>query len=203
VIVTARHGLIAGFVAMIGIGAAAQQPEPRLLPPAQLPGAPPPPQAPPPPANPPAQGQKPALPPAQAKPAPEPPRQPINVRIEVTISDETGKAPAMKKTVTAVSGDGRPARVRTQVDFQGPGDTLNLDVTPTILIPSGRIQAAMGLEYTLPAMGDPPAGAPRQTVTRIQENLWVNLEDGKPLIVSQSADPVTDRQVTVEIKRRF
>ena len=35
---------------------------------------------------------------------------------------------------------------------------------------------------------------------RIQENLSVNLEDGKALVVSQSADPVSDRQVTVEVR---
>jgi len=134
------------------------------------------------------------------KPAPEPQRQPINVKIEVTISDQVGKAAAMKKTVSAVSGDGRPARVRTSVDFVGTAGALNLDVTPAILIPSGRIQAAMALEYTLPATGEPQAGAPRQIMTRIQENLSVNLEDGRPLVVSQSADPVTDRQVTVEVK---
>ncbi len=36
--------------------------------------------------------------------------------------------------------------------------------------------------------------------TGIQENLSVNLDDGKPLVVAQSADPVSDRQVTVEVR---
>ena len=195
----ARYGLIATFVAIVGISAAAQQPQPRLLPPAEVPGAPPPPQAPQPPALPPPPGQKPAPPPAQAKPVPEPPHQPINVRIEVTISDQTAKAPAMKKTVTAVAGDGRPARVRTQIDLQGPGGMLNLEVTPAILA-NGRILTTLGLEYTVPPPGEPPSSGPRPILNRLQENLSVNLDDGKPLVVSQSADPVSDRQVTVEVR---
>lgn len=183
---TARYGLIAMFVAMVGIGAAAQQPTgPAPGPTGQPPNVPPP--------------AKPT-PAAQAKPAPEPPRQPINVKIEVTISDQTGKTAAMKKMVTAVAGDSRPARVRAQVDVQGlPSGMLNLDVTPAIL-PNGRILTSLALEYTLPQSGEPPSSGPRQVLTRIQENLSVNLDDGKPLVVSQSADPVSDRQVTVEVK---
>ena len=72
---------------MLGISAAAQQPPPAKPTPEQPPPKP---------------------------TASEPPRQPINIRIEVTISDQPGKAPGMKKTVTAVSGEGRPARVRAQ-----------------------------------------------------------------------------------------
>jgi hypothetical protein len=33
----------------------------------------------------------------------------------------------------------------------------------------------------------------------IHESLSVVLQDGKPLLVSQSADPTTDRKVTVEL----
>jgi hypothetical protein len=37
------------------------------------------------------------------------------------------------------------------------------------------------------------------TRTEIRQNLRVVLENGKPLMVSQSADPVGDRKVTVEV----
>jgi hypothetical protein len=37
-------------------------------------------------------------------------------------------------------------------------------------------------------------------LTDISESLTVILEDGKPLVVSQSADPGSDRKVRVEIK---
>ncbi len=105
---TARHALVVLFVAALGMSAIAQQPTPKPPPTPQAPAAPTP-QAPPP-----------ANPPAQA-PRPEPNRQPINVRIEVTITDQRGTAPVMKKTVTAVTGDQLNARIRTQADFRGIG----------------------------------------------------------------------------------
>ena len=191
-----RYGVVAVVVAFLATTAAAQQPAPKLLPPAQIPAAPPPPQAPPPPAKPPQAARS------------EPNRQPINVRIEVTITDQRGKAPAMKKTVTAVTGDQLNARIRTQAEFIGMAPIgasitpipLNLDVMPTIL-PNGRVRVTLGLEYSLPALPDEPTtSVPRLVRTGIQENLAVNLDDGKPLLVAQSADPVSDRQVTVEVK---
>ena len=35
---------------------------------------------------------------------------------------------------------------------------------------------------------------------QIRDAVTMILESGKPLIVAQSADPVSDRQVTVEVK---
>lgn len=37
----------------------------------------------------------------------------------------------------------------------------------------------------------------------IGESMTVILDDGKPLIVSQSADPHTDRKVRIEMKATF
>ena len=36
--------------------------------------------------------------------------------------------------------------------------------------------------------------------TSIQETLSLILESGKPVVAAQSADPVGDRQVTIEVK---
>ena len=44
----------------------------------------------------------------------------------------------------------------------------------------------------------PGAGSLR--TTGIHENLAMILDNGKPLVVAQSADPVGDRQVTIEVK---
>ena len=38
------------------------------------------------------------------------------------------------------------------------------------------------------------------TTPNINESLTVILDDGKPMVVSQSADPVTNRKVKVEAK---
>jgi hypothetical protein len=40
----------------------------------------------------------------------------------------------------------------------------------------------------------------RSTTPNINESITVMLDDGKPMVISQSADPVTDRKVKVEAK---
>jgi hypothetical protein len=39
-----------------------------------------------------------------------------------------------------------------------------------------------------------------RTTPNINESLSVILEDGKPMLISQSADPIGDRKVKVEVK---
>lgn len=159
---------------------------------------------------------RPAVPPAPAAPAapgepvpplppPAPPRrgQPVNVKIEVTITDQRGGATSLRKTVSVVTADGMNGRIRSQASYSGIGDVpLNVDVDPE-MIADGKIRMRLALQYDLPGAPAPlppdaPGGALRRT--QIIENLNVVLENGKPLVAAQSADPVGDRQVTIEVK---
>lgn len=141
---------------------------------AQQPDAPPPPQ-----------------PVAQAAPPPiRPQGQPLNIRIDVTITDQRPDAAAAPKTVTLVVADREPGRIRT-----GSGAlVLNIDARPTVLR-DGRISTMVTLEYR-PRREEPERNDP----SHISESLTAILDDGKQLLVSQSADPVTDRKVKVELK---
>jgi hypothetical protein len=73
---------------------------------------------------------------------------------------------------------------------------LNVDAHPE-LVRDGRVRAHVTLEYR-PTIAE--AKTEEQVLTTISESFTVNLEDGKPLVVSQSADPNTDRRVRVEVK---
>jgi hypothetical protein len=148
-----------------------------------------------------------AVKPPPGQPAPPPPRregQPINVKVEVTITDQGGGGtPALKKTVTVVTADHMSGFIRSVASYSGPAGTvpLNVDIEPQILT-DNRIRLRVNLQYTLPGdtrplAADNPSALRR---TEIHENLALILEDGKPLIVAQSADPVGDRQVTIEVK---
>lgn len=127
--------------------------------------------------------------------------QPVNVRLELTITDQRGDTPAISKTVTMTLADRHHGRIRTQGDVQTPQGfrpvTLNVDGNATI-IQGGRARVMLTIEYR--PVGDPGAGSERSTTPNINESLTVILEDGKPMVVSQSADPVTDRKVKVEAK---
>jgi hypothetical protein len=74
-----------------------------------------------------------------------------------------------------------------------------VDASPTLLA-DGKIRLAINLQYDWPAPTEP--GGPRGTVTStsLHDQLMLILESGKSIIAAQSADPVGDRQVTVDVK---
>jgi hypothetical protein len=128
--------------------------------------------------------------------------QPINVKVEVTITDQRGSMPVVKKTVTVVTADGMNGFIRSMANFSSLGNVpLNIDVAPQILA-DGKIRLRVNLEYDLPAtMGQAESNAERiPRVTQIRENLAVIVENSREIIAAQSADPISDRQVTIGIK---
>jgi hypothetical protein len=165
-------------------------PQPKLLPPAAIPATSAPPAAP-------------AVP--SAPQPPSPPAQNVNVKVELQITEDGGATPAVKKNITVVVGDFSSGYVREQgatARTTAPGAPvpfqelpmqrpLNFDVRPQIL-PGGKIRLTCTIQYTAS-----PASDGRST--DIKQNLVLVLESGKPLVVSQATDPVTDRRVTVEV----
>lgn len=135
-------------------------------------------------------------------PAPAMLGQSINVRLEFTITDQRGDVPAISKTVSLVISDGHFARIRTGGDVRTPMGIrpviLNVDARPVVM-PNNRdrVRVELSIEYR-PIAAE--AESEKSTTPSINESLTVILEDGKPLVVSQSADPATDRRVKVEAK---
>ena len=129
--------------------------------------------------------------------------QTANVRIELTITDQRGDAPSVSKTVSMVTTDRNPSRVRTRGDILTPGMgprpvILNVDARPYIL-PRDKVRLELTIEYQVPGeRGD--TASEKATAPSVNESLSVILDDGKPLLISQSADPLTDRRVKVEAK---
>jgi hypothetical protein len=76
-----------------------------------------------------------------------------------------------------------------------PGPTLlNVDASPTIM-PNGKIRVKVALQYGA-GQSQPNDARPR---TDIRQTLVLNLESGKPLVISEASDPISDRRVTVEV----
>jgi hypothetical protein len=127
--------------------------------------------------------------PAEQVPPARSAAQLANIRVELTIVDQRSDAPGAPKTVTMLVEDRQSARIRT-----GRGNaSLNVDVRPDILR-EGRIRVMLSLEYT------PQDGPDRAAPMPIQESVTALLEDGKSVVVSQSADPSGDRKVRLEVK---
>jgi hypothetical protein len=123
----------------------------------------------------------------------------VNVQIEITISDQAGSGAADKKVVTLLAADQTMGRVRANAHAQQPnvgmvGTELNVDARP-IVMDNDRILLEVTLEYS-PLRQSPVTQQP----TNLNEQLSVILQNGKPLTISQAADPVSDRRMTVEVK---
>ena len=150
--------------------------------------------------------------PAPAGPAPvslpreaRPEGQPVNIKVDVTITDQRGGTAASKKTVSVVTADGMGGFIRSQANYFNIGEVpLNVDTEPRLLA-DGKVRVRVNLQYELPAppnsaQGDVAREAGSLRKTSIHENLSLILENGKPIVAAQSADPVGDRQVTIEVK---
>jgi hypothetical protein len=137
---------------------------------------------------------------AQAKPAPAPPAPTTNIRIELTITDQRGTAAPVSKIITMTMVDNGFGRIRTGGDVRTPLGfrpvTLNVDAQPRGLR-DGKIRVDLTIEYRPTAA---ESDTEQSTTPTINESIAVLLEDGKSVLISQSADPATDRKVKVEVK---
>ena len=68
-----------------------------------------------------------------------------------------------------------------------------------MILANGKIRLTCSIQYyagqgMVAETRDQPSGR-----TDIKQNLVLILESGKPLVVSQATDPISDRRVTVEV----
>jgi hypothetical protein len=154
-----------------------------------------------------AQTPKPTAPPERETPVPSARNTgEANIRLEltITVTDQRGTAILPPKTASIFVVDGQNARIRTGRTADStprpenismpPTPVLNVDARPMV-VAGGRIRVSLSFEYR-------PGGADAEKFQpiHINEHLSAVLEDGKPLIVSQTADPASDRIVKVELK---
>jgi hypothetical protein len=154
----------------------------------------------------PAVSAAPAPPPPPAPPGP--PRregQPINVKVELNISEEGGGNPPVRKTISAVVGDSFSGYVRENAFTTTPSAgafnrvvPLNLDAYPVILA-NGKIRLTCTIQYNAGGASATSSATDPRSGTDIKQNLVLILDSGKSLVVSQATDPVSDRRVTVEV----
>ena len=172
--------------------------------------------------------QKPTPPPAPALSAPTPTQAPppraANVRLDVTINDQGGaKTPAITKTMSIVvnrngslrSGVNVPLPYTvfasekgaqpqgtpvTSYNYRNMGlslDVINLYVDRA----AGLIHVRMSLEYNPIDEADKAGAAPGMPVSysNFSQAFELDLENGKPLLVAQTSDPVPSRNRTLTV----
>ncbi len=137
-----------------------------------------------------------ALPPPG--PAPVYAGEPLNVRVDVTITDQSGAEKPVVKTMSLIAIHGGTGQIRTEVTMRSPGSQielpLSIDVSPQ-LIGRDRIRVKLTLEYQTHAKLDQG-----MQTSNVKESFSFALDNGKSLRLSESADPASDRKVSVDVK---
>ena len=79
---------------------------------------------------------------------------------------------------------------------------INVDARPVIIQKEpNKISAHASAWNTCRRRGPVAAGgdSPEPSSSSLSQRLTLNLESGKPMMVSQAADPTSDRKITVEV----
>lgn len=129
---------------------------------------------------------------------------PVNIRIEVVITDQAGPGETAKKTVSMIVGDRQQNSIRTSAEVRTNSGRrpvgINVDARPAVNQKEPtKVQLMFGLEYSPKSGSAGATDAPEPNSSSLSQRLTLNLESGKPLLVSQAADPASDRKITVEV----
>jgi hypothetical protein len=126
----------------------------------------------------------------------------LTVRVDLTVTDQVGSSAPARKTITLLAADGERSNVRSANQRRTPNVSvaeLNVDARPFVI--QDRVRLELTVRYDLPEVSLVNTGdASSEWSTTVQEGMTIVLDNGKPTTVSQSADPRTDRKVTVEVK---
>ena len=123
-----------------------------------------------------------------------------NVRVELTLTDQQTGAPTTNKTVMLTTSNHNWGRLRTQISSKIYGTApLNIDARPTVT-EDGRVSLELTIEYSQGRNSESENNVDKVYQVAINQSLTALLDNGKPLLVTQSADPISDRKVTVEVK---
>jgi hypothetical protein len=183
-----RHRIVAVMMCLLTVGYASAQEQ-----------APPPPPPPPP--------AKAATPPPL--PPPPPPLSARNVQVDVTVTMSGGATP-LKKHMTIVAADGQLALGRSGIEIPVQSRSasesfsyrpvgMNVDARPRIL-EGNKIGVNLKLSFNTVLKPGENETAGRPSFGNVNSELYLLLEPGKPLVMTQTADTETDRGFTVEVK---
>ena len=127
-----------------------------------------------------------------------------NVQIELSLTDQLGNQPAEKKVVSMIASSQSWGKIRSAGQVFPAGEPpyvveLNVDARPWVTV-EGQIQLDLTFVYAPLKSGGEQKEGKQQRPSGINQSQTVILQSGKPLIVSQAADPISDRKVVVEVK---
>lgn len=128
--------------------------------------------------------------------------QPLNVKLELTITDQTGTGEPTKKVVNMIVADRHNGFIRSK-GYQKVAEggmrevIMNVDARP-VIHREGTIRIDLGLEYSPTAAT--PTGTSVEGRSNLNQRIVFMIEPAKPLVVSQAVDPLSNSRITVELR---
>ena len=107
-----------------------------------------------------------------------------NIKLDLTITDTGSTGAPVRKVLVLHIADGRNGQVRSQ----GEQGLINVDARPQVRPDGKTILLQLTVEYRQGVSG-----------SVFSESLSAMVVDGKPMVLSQTADPSGDRKVSVEV----
>ena len=118
------------------------------------------------------------------------PGQPVNIKLEFTVTDQREGQAAAPRTITMMIAD----RSRGQIRSGGTGgQMLNVDARPEIVRDS-RMRVDVNFDYR-----GPQSDADKTPPTLTQSIASV-VDDGKPLMITQWSEMGSNRTIRVELR---
>jgi hypothetical protein len=141
-------------------------------------------------------------PPAPSAPAaPQPTRvsvpvlgQSVNIRLDVSVSDQKDALATPPKTLMVMLADGALGQTRGAFEDR----SISVDATPTIL--GDRIRLTLRVVSSLDRVVVGPGTPQPDTTLNWQNSFSLLLESGKPMLAFETSDPTTKRKLSIEVK---
>jgi hypothetical protein len=149
----------------------------------------------------PARGTPPPPPPAPPNPNASPfssverGGQPVNVRIDVSVIDQSAAGPAQPKTLMVLLADRAFGRTRSSFEDR----TIDIDAQPMIV--GSRIRVYLTIVSGVlraPAAG--PATTTSDLILNWRNSFTLLLDNEKSQIALESSEPAKNRKMSVEVK---
>jgi hypothetical protein len=124
--------------------------------------------------------------------------QPVNIRLDVSVTDQTMNGAAQPKTLMVILADRGLGQTRAAFEDR----SISVDARPTIV--DGLIRVSVTVKSQEPPTGPLLVGVDKPKAPDPLLN-WTNsfsllLQSGKPMVAMETSDAVTKRKMSIEVK---
>jgi len=133
-------------------------------------------------------------PPAAPAIDPEAGGQPVNIRLDVSVIDQSAAGPAQPKTLTVLLADRALGRTRSTYDDR------TIDVDARAVLVGSRIRVTLTIASNRVVIPGAPPSTPADYNSNWRNSFTLLLDSGKSEIALESSDAAKNRKTSVEVK---